>query len=98
MDSAAIPADGRRHPDLVQVALYARMLDQSWGELDGAVRRAHLTGDSLVSRGWFRVVPGSSRVAPWLCKVLGFPTVSERLPTRLEIVPDGNGEKWSRRF
>lgn len=79
-------------------ALYPRLIGTFWQELDEAVRRVHLNGESVRATGSLRVRHGKGWLARLLLWLFRMPPAAEAVETRLVITPYGHGEKWLRVF
>ena len=80
------------------VGLYPQLLGSAWNDLHESVRRLHVDTDPVQATGFFRIRHGNGRLARCLLCLLGMPPAGEAVPTRLDISPCGNGEKWLRTF
>ena len=78
--------------------LYERLMRTAWGRVGEAVRQFHGTRSGLRASGMFRIVSGERWLARLLARVLGLPKASEAAALRLEVTPQGEGERWSRQF
>ena len=80
----------------VDSVLYSRLLGDDWKLLAENIRLAH----SAVSarRGHFRIAHGTSWFARRMAQWSRLPAAVEDVETRLEIIAEGQTERWLRRF
>jgi hypothetical protein len=83
--------------DMGEHGLFPRLLGNLFGTLAPAVRRAH-GGHAVVLRGRANVERGRhplARVVGWLARL---PAAQHDGPIEVHISPEGNSERWTRRF
>jgi hypothetical protein len=77
--------------------LYRRALGPSFDALPPALRHLHSGAGIQVFDGEAEVVHGNAIARPFV-RLAGFPGRSGRMPIRLTIRSDGDGEVWERSF
>ena len=80
----------------VNSVLYSRLLGDDWDMLAENIRLAHSTESA--KRGRFRVTHGVSWLARRMAKWSRLPAAAEGVETCLEIITEGQTERWVRRF
>ena len=78
--------------------LFRRLLGDRFDALPGPVRALHDRETGAVSIGRGSVRGATSRLIRGLAAALGLPAPADDVEVRVEIVPDGAGEVWTRRF
>src|SRR5262245_53879297 len=78
--------------------LYAKLLGDSWLNLDDAVRRLHASRRPVQAVGVFRVRRGSNWLARTLARLARLPAAGEAVDIQLLVTAWGGGEKWQRSF
>ena len=76
--------------------LYPSVMGGQWEHLPAAIRRAHLSADTL--RGRFDVHHGKSRLARLVARLIRCPREAAAMPVTLHIDADGAFESWHRTF
>lgn len=80
----------------VDSVLYSRLLGDDWKLLAENIRLAHSVMSSR--RGRFRVAHGTSWLARRMAQWSRLPAAVEDVETCLEIIAEGQTERWLRRF
>ena len=83
---------------LTAMALYQRIVGDSWRELDAPVRLLHSTGALMRGAGSFNVRRGNRRAARLLASLFRLPETGENVSTRVVVTPCRDGERWHRTF
>jgi hypothetical protein len=79
------------------LGLYRRVLGPRFDELPAVLKRFHDgTGGSV--RGTLRVVRGDGWVRRFVAELLRLPRAGEFVPIRMEVVVEGDRERWVRYF
>jgi hypothetical protein len=79
---------------------YPVLLGAAWEDLPEPIRRAHDTSRALRYQGVLSVRGGRSAMARAVASLLRLPPPGERVPVRLVVTPeeDGEGCRWHRTF
>jgi len=78
--------------------LYRRVLGPRFDLLPEVLKRFHGAAAGGRARGTMRVVRGEGAVRNSLAELLRMPRAGENVPIRLEVVVDGERERWLRYF
>lgn len=79
-----------------QPSLYRRILGERFDALPDVLRRFHDSPTGGRVRGTFRVRRGAGRLKRAVASLLGLPESGEAVPVCLEIVVEGERERWCR--
>ena len=80
------------------LSLYRRVLGPRFDSLPAVLQRFHGSTTGGQARGTFRVVRQPGWVRNTLANVLGMPRAGDAVPVRLEVVVEGEKERWYRHF
>lgn len=80
------------------VPVFTHALGADAARLAAPIRKVHQGYVPLVLEGEATVKGGASLQARLLGRLFGFPTEGDSVPVRVEIVPRGRCERWSRKF
>ncbi len=83
---------------LPPLSLYRRVLGSRFDELPAVLKRFHDAAGGGRARGVFRVVRGRGLLRNAVASLLGFPRAGANLAVVLEVVLEGDRERWCRRF
>src|SRR2546428_12242837 len=83
---------------LTAMALYQRIVGDSWRELDAPVRLLHSTGALMRGAGSFNVRRGKRRAARLLASLVRLPDTGENVSTRVGGTPFRDGYPWHLSF
>jgi Domain of unknown function (DUF4166) len=83
---------------MASLSLYRRVLGAGFDELPDVLKRFHDSAAGGSARGTFRVVRGDGMVRNTVAAVLSMPRAGEDVPVRLEVLIEGDRERWVRRF
>src|SRR5581483_1958426 len=78
--------------------LYLRLTGPAWADLSEPVRQFHSIADGWRGIGRFTISRGSRLPARLLAWLLRLPAAGTEVPTRLEVTPRRDGERWHRTF
>src|SRR5438105_3364605 len=78
--------------------LYPKLLGDSWGSLNDAVRWLHVAGAPVHAVGVFRVLRGDNWLARTLARLAQLPAAGEAVDVHLLVTARGDGEEWRRAF
>jgi hypothetical protein len=76
------------------VGLFPRVLGRDWETLPDVVKRGHELEPEFHGRGTFTIVHGVSLLA----RLMGMPPAGDAVPTRLDVVSEGDELVWRRDF
>jgi hypothetical protein len=79
-------------------SLYRRILGERFDALPEVLRRFHDAPGGGQARGTFRVERGAGRVRNALASLLGMPEAGTDVPIRLQVIVEGERERWVRHF
>lgn len=77
-------------------SLYRRIMGTGFDELPEALRRFHDAPDGVRATGSFRVERGSGWLRNAFATIMGFPAAGVDVPVRLNVVLEGDRERWIR--
>jgi hypothetical protein len=80
------------------LCLYRRVLGARFDLLPDVLKRFHDRPAGGCARGTFRVVRGNGPVRNTIAGLLRMPRAGENVPVRLEVVVNGDRERWLRHF
>jgi hypothetical protein len=83
---------------MASLGLYRRVLGASFDELPDVLKRFHDGTTAGCASGTFRVVRGDGPVRNFVAGMLRLPRAGESVPIRLEVVVEGDRERWIRHF
>jgi hypothetical protein len=79
-------------------SLYRRVLGPDFDALPAVLKRFHDAAEGGRAQGTFRVVRGSGVVRNIVASLLRLPKAGENVPICLEVVVQGDRERWLRHF
>jgi hypothetical protein len=79
-------------------SLYRRILGARFDALPEVLRRFHDMPAGGRAHGTFRVERGAGRVRNRLASIMGMPEAGIDVPIRLEVIVEGDRERWVRHF
>src|SRR5262249_51241796 len=79
-------------------SFYRRLLGERFDALPATLREFHDITTERRFVAHFRITRGRGRLKALLCRLQGLPRAGDRIPLTLVLRPDGNGERWERRF
>ncbi len=82
----------------MDASLFPALMGPAWAALAPPVCRAHGGCHSVTLRGHADVAGADNPAARLLRRLLGVPAPGPAQPLVVEIVRDGDGERWTRRF
>jgi hypothetical protein len=83
---------------MASLGLYRRVLGASFDSLPDVLKRFHDGATGGRARGTFRVVRGDGPLRKFVAELIRLPRAGENVPTRLEVVVEGDRERWVRYF
>lgn len=78
--------------------LYRRILGPAFDQLPPALRQFHDLPEGGRGTGTFRVTRGQGWFRNLLAGAIGLPAQAEQVPVRLQVVVEGDRERWLRDF
>ncbi len=99
----AVPTEQRPRTCLempmdASLSLYRRVLGPRFDALPAVLQRFHGSTTGGQARGTFRVTRGAGWLRNTLANVLGLPQAGGAVPVRLQVVVEGDKERWYRHF
>ncbi len=79
-------------------SLYRRILGDRFDALPAVLRRFHDAEGGGRARGTFRVERAPGRLRNGVASMLGMPRAGTDVPVRLQVVAEGDRERWIRDF
>ena len=83
---------------MARPSLYRRILGDRFDALPAVLRRFHDAEGGGRARGTFRVERGPGRLRNAVASILGMPRAGTDVPVRLQVVAEGDRERWTRDF
>jgi hypothetical protein len=83
---------------MVSPSLYRRILGERFDALPEVLRRFHDAPGGGQARGTFQVERGAGRVRSGMASLMGMPEAGTDVPIRLQVIVDGERERWVRHF
>jgi hypothetical protein len=81
-----------------KLGLFPRVLGRDWDALPDVVKRGHELEPEFHGTGTFTIVHGASWHLRLFARVMGMPPAGEGVPTRLDVVSEGDELVWRRDF
>lgn len=78
--------------------LYQRVLGPAFDALPKQVKSLHGETQARQWAGHARVRRGDGVLANLIGRIFGFPKASDKVPVRVDLVPEQGGERWTRDF
>jgi hypothetical protein len=79
-------------------SLYRQVLGDAYGLLPAALQHFHEQPWGGRRSGDFEVRRGNGRLRNWLASLLGLPRAASSVPVTLQVVVEGDRERWIRTF
>jgi hypothetical protein len=83
---------------MTQMSLYRRVLGDRFNELPEILKRFHGCAEGGTVKGSFRVVRCGGRFRRVVAEILQMPRTGESVPICLEVIVEGDRERWVRQF
>ena len=83
---------------MAPLPLYRRILGGRYDELPPILKQFHDGASGGRARGTFRVARGDGPIRNLVAAILRMPKAGESVPIRIEVVVEGDRERWLRNF
>ncbi len=84
--------------DDVDLPVYEAVMGEVYAKLAPAIQDLHRTGSGRVFAGQCKVTRGRNPLSHIIAAFVGFPKSGENIPVSVTIIPDDEGETWTRNF
>ena len=78
--------------------LYPRIVGDTWSDLAAPVQRFHMLAKQYQGTGLFTVRHGPGFLARLVAKLMRLPAAGEKVPVKLIVDVNDEGEHWNRKF
>jgi hypothetical protein len=82
----------------IATPIYKTVLGEGFDTLPPQVQALHNSTQTRAWAGHARVQRGAGLIANSLALIIGFPKTNPAIDVRVDFVPDGIGERWTRTF
>jgi hypothetical protein len=83
---------------MAALSLYRRILGTRFAALPEVLRKFHDEPGGGRARGTFRIERGAGRIGNAVASLLGMPEAGTDVPIRLQVIVEGDRERWVRFF